>query len=265
MKSKRQLPNRRLLGLVLLAASAILLSGRSQTVNAQWATSGNNIYYNAGTVGIGTTSPTDLLHLSSASGVNIRMTDATNSVSSYLTQFSQWSVWAINRNPLTGTKPDAGRTAAQIYFSAMSGDSSIHFFTSATNGADPTERMVIDKSGNVGIGTITPSASLLHLQSASHTYVRIGAPLGYQSGVAFNDDANGQDIVLFRPGNTRDFSIWTATSNEVLRVTQSGNVGIGTTTPNRKLELVQDVGGISFEAGTGSPNSGVIRFGDNTG
>jgi len=44
-----------------------------------------------------------------------------------------------------------------------------------------------------------------------------------------------------------------------------GNVGIGTTAPNRKLELVSDVSGLSFEAGTGSPNSGVIRFGDNTG
>jgi hypothetical protein len=45
----------------------------------------------------------------------------------------------------------------------------------------------------------------------------------------------------------------------------SGNVGIGTTEPNRKLEMISDVRGLSFEAGTGSPHSGVIRFGDNTG
>ena len=45
----------------------------------------------------------------------------------------------------------------------------------------------------------------------------------------------------------------------------SGNVGIGTATPARRLDLFHDIAGISFEAGTGGPNSGVIRFGDNTG
>ncbi|HSS22506.1 MAG TPA: hypothetical protein VLL54_20715 [Pyrinomonadaceae bacterium] len=88
-------------------------------------------------------------------------------------------------------------------------------------------------NGNVGIGTTSPAASLLHLQSATHTYLRIGAPLGSQSAIAFNDDSNGQDIVLYRRDGTRDFSIWTATSLNVLNVTQAGNVGIGTTTPNK--------------------------------
>src|SRR5712692_2944299 len=120
----------------------------------------NQISFPTGNVGIGTTSPTDPLHVSSASGVNIRLTDSTNSVSSYLNQVSNWSVWQSNRNPITGAKPDSGRTVAGIYFQALSGDSSIHFQTSTTNGADPTERMVIDKSGNVGIGTASPGYKL---------------------------------------------------------------------------------------------------------
>jgi hypothetical protein len=78
---------------------------------------------------------------------------------------------------------------------------------------------------------------VLHLQSASHTYLRIGSPLANQSSIGFNDDTNGQDIVLYRPESTRDFSIWTATSSNVLRVTQSGNVGIGTTSPQAKLDV----------------------------
>jgi hypothetical protein len=60
-------------------------------------------------------------------------------------------------------------------------------------------------AGSVGIGTTTPSASLLHLQSGSNSYLRIGAPLAFQSSIAFNDDTNGQDIVLYRRDNTRDF------------------------------------------------------------
>jgi hypothetical protein len=103
----------------------------------------------------------------------------------------------------------------------------------ATAGAD---RLTVNSSGNVGIGTASPS-SLLHLRSASHTYLQIGAPLAYQSSISFSDDSNGEDIVIYRPENTRDFSIWTANSSRVLTVTQSGNVGIGNTAPTAKLDV----------------------------
>ena len=43
-----------------------------------------------------------------------------------------------------------------------------------------------------------------------------------------------------------------------------GNVGIGTVNPERKLQIGDDVIGLSFDPGT-SPNAGVLRFGDNTG
>jgi Peptidase_G2, IMC autoproteolytic cleavage domain len=91
-------------------------------------------------------------------------------------------------------------------------------------------------SGNVGIGTSTPS-SLLHLRSSSNTYLQVGAPMASQSSISLSDDTNGQDIILYRPENTRDFSIWTAGAARVVTVTQGGNVGIGTTTPAAKLDV----------------------------
>jgi hypothetical protein len=48
-------------------------------------------------------------------------------------------------------------------------------------------------------------------------------------------------------------------------ISTTNNVGVGTAAPTRRLDLVNDVTGVSFEAGSGSPNSGAIRFGDNTG
>jgi len=92
-------------------------------------------------------------------------------------------------------------------------------------------------TGSVGIGTTAPSSSLLHLQSGSNSYLRIGAPLAFQSSIAFNDDSNGQDIVLYRREGTRDFTIWTATASNTFSVTQAGNVGIGTTSPSTKLHV----------------------------
>ncbi len=58
-------------------------------------------------------------------------------------------------------------------------------------------------------------------------------------------------------------SPWTTSGTNIFY--NAGNVGLGTATPNRRLELFHDIAGIGFEAGTGSPDSGVIRFGDGSG
>jgi hypothetical protein len=100
---------------------------------------------------------------------------------------------------------------------------------------------VFYNTGNVGIGTASPSAAL-HLQSPSHTYIRIGAPLASQSSIAFNDDTNGQNVVLYRPAGTRDFAVWTATANNVFTINQSGNVGMGgTPVAGKRLHVVGDI------------------------
>jgi hypothetical protein len=105
---------------------------------------------------------------------------------------------------------------------------------------------------NAGTTTSPIWVRLLNSGTPSDAWLTLGNA-GTNPATHFVGTTDNVDLV-FRTNNT-----------EKMRITAGGNVGIGTTAPNRKLELVSDVTGLSFEAGTGSPNSGVIRFGDNSG
>ena len=122
-------------------------------------------------------------------------------------------------------------------------------------------------TGNVGIGTPSPGSSL---------DVRGTVSVRGSGDLYFHRDDNfsgGSSIILDPPGaGTSDlsvqgkgggpiagFHVHAATSTFL-----DGSVGIGTTNPQRKLQIGDDVVGLSFDPGI-SPNAGVLRFGDNTG
>lgn len=118
---------------------------------------------------------------------------------------------------------------------------SLRFYTNTdTEGASPSERMRITQGGNVGIGTTSP---LFNLQVGANagtiatTTLRLqNSYLDSSGNFGFNIDAvdngiNGHDLrFLGRTSGTEVFS-------ELVRVKNSGNVGIGTTSPNAKLDV----------------------------
>jgi len=116
---------------------------------------------------------------------------------------------------------------------------------------------------NTGTGGLTPAG---YYYWDGSRWVRLVTMGGSPSDAWLTLGNAGTNSGLNFIGTTDNRSLRFRTNNVHRMVIDStGNVGIGTTAPNRKLELVSDFGGLSFEAGTGSPNSGVIRFGDNTG
>ena len=98
-----------------------------------------------------------------------------------------------------------------------------------------SERMRIDSSGNVGIGTNSPSREL-EVTGSGNVYLKVTAPTANDSaGIELantggtwliqNDDTSNEALTFDRAGT------------EVMRIDSSGNVGIGNTAPSEILDI----------------------------
>jgi hypothetical protein len=95
-----------------------------------------------------------------------------------------------------------------------------------------SERLRIDSSGNVGIGTSSPGA-LLHLSATSgNQEIRLSDTTNSAMGRFY--EANG----LFIISETAHPIAFQTNAVERLRIDSSGNVGIGDSSPDRKLQII---------------------------
>ncbi len=106
-----------------------------------------------------------------------------------------------------------------------------------------TERMRIDSSGNVGIGTIASAASTKFTISGQSEAIRAINDSAY---LAFYNTANTvrSGYIQFGAATPATISVeiaqplvFSTTATERMRIDSSGNVGIGTSSPNNKLQV----------------------------
>ena len=111
----------------------------------------------------------------------------------------------------------------------------------STNGV---ERMRVDSSGNVGIGTTTPSAKL-HIEDSTLATVRVGSGtrrinLNSYAGDWNYQTSNGAPYVFGTADNNQ--LLFYQNNQERMRIQTGGNVGIGTTTPSEALTVSGNIG-----------------------
>ncbi len=190
---------------------------------------GLTVQGNSGTprVGIGTTSPGAKLDIT---------TDHTSQIPIRVTH-NNYNDWLIQKRRSDDTQ--------KLGIKEVNSNGGMGFAT-----ADAV-RMVIDSSGNVGIGTTSPSRQL---ELRGQGVIRLNAISGGDPGLDFNtSDVN--DMQIRYRSTTDALAIYSyGTSSDVLTIRKSdGNVGIGTTSPGYKLEVE---GAIS--AGTANSTSGSL-------
>jgi hypothetical protein len=121
--------------------------------------------------------------------------------------------------------------------------------------------MLVDTSGNVGIGTTSPQASLHVAGDIGNTPTGNGVLMGISTSGASNyghiqlNGDTGSYIDFSSSGvdrkgrilynNAANYMQIQTNGSDKVRITSSGNVGIGTTTPNAKLNVLTSGSGVS--------------------
>lgn len=230
-------------------------------------TNGNSLIYDNGTnVGIGTSSPLAKLEVGSSYAQTGAFISARNLGNSF--EFghpnqagysSTLGANSVNGYSFLAFNTEAGTTSNTYRTRGFTGrliindvdNTKLLFQRVVTTNADnqtPVTDMTINNSGNVGIGTISPSA-ILHTQTTG-TGDKVGLVVGRnvasvndKLSIVYNSaDLGDQASIVSIPtsGTAGDLAFTTRVGSalsEKMRILSNGNIGIGTTTPSSKLQV----------------------------
>ena len=185
---------------------------------------GNSLLYDDGiSVGLGTTSPV-------SAGVGMPTLDIAGASTKAAT------LWLHGNGTTTNT------TGFQI----QHGTNSLAYLWNFSNTAmvfatNNTERMRLDASGNLGLGTSSPNANF-QINSGSTSTLKI---TNTNTGTAAGDGLDfivGTDLTAYIWNRENSPLLFGTNATERMRLDASGRLGIGTTSPAYKLDVNGTVG-----------------------
>ena len=233
------------------------------------AISSSAIYQSAGNVGIGTTSPAEKLSIAGnielTIGVNryVKIGSATNYFYNLQSVNDNFQILEAGTTPrLTITYPNGnvgiGTTSPNakldVSGSLNISGSGVQVPLQVYSGSTPL--LFVSQSGKVGIGTSTFVGSIKLAVNG-----QIGGPTYSSTYLDVTGDTaqlRGNSGIGFYAASS-DHIFYGASSVERARITNAGNVGIGTTSPNAKL----DVNGNAIITGSLQISSSIFQYSNN--
>ena len=156
--------------------------------------------------------------------------------------------------------------SAQIRITGSSGSSNIYADSNIYFQPNGSTAVTLASSGNVGIGTTSPSTPL-HIKGAADSYLilQTGTTDG-NDGILFHNSAGAQKgVILFDTDN--DYMLFSTNNTERMRIDSSGRLLLGTTTEgiaDGDNLTIADSGPCGITLRSGSSSGGAIYFSDAT-
>ena len=204
-------------------------------------TDGTASHISAGNVGIGTSTPSQMLELSADNGSGVanvlRFNDAATGVSSGQTT-----------GRIEFAENDGGNTTVSAFLEVDTVSTSgggVMTFGTGSAGVTATEAMRIDSSGRLLVGTTNVGYSGVDLT--------VGDTTDSQNGLSIQTSTTGNGYLLFGDGSGAasyrgqinykhgdDYMAFSTANTEAMRIDSSGRVGIGTSSPDARVKIVGD-------------------------
>jgi len=193
-----------------------------------------------GNVGIGTTAPDSILHVHSSSPT-ITVSNSDTSIidgqvigqvdfKSFDGSTNMTNVFGSIRTEAEGTLDNGVNDGGKMVFSTFKQSTAL------------VDQMVIDRDGNVGIGTTTPSRKFHVAGGTSNVTARVDTTNANPNFTltTLNQQDWSMGIDYSDSGKLKFDTSTTVGASTKMTLNSSGNVGIGTTAPLSKLHVIGD-------------------------
>ncbi len=137
---------------------------------------------------------------------------------------------------------------AALYINQVSSDSSFPILRLSSGIYEPNKnvRFTFENNGNLGIGTIAPSSKLQLMNGndglsldASESWIGLGFNRSVKTGQIFNVSKSAWQITA--RDERISFEGYNGAFSNLLNILKNGDIGIGTTTPKAKLDIIGNV------------------------